>query len=34
MLAERYAIVFSTKKTGKVGKDNSLLCDNIEKCMY
>ena len=33
MLAERNTMAFPTK-TGKVGKANSLLCDNIEKFMY
>lgn len=33
MLAERNTMAFPTK-TGKVGKVNSLLCDNIEKFMY
>ena len=33
MVAERNTMDFSTK-TGKVGKVNSLLCDNIEKFMH
>ena len=33
MVAERNTMAFPTK-TGKVGKANSLLCDNIEKFMH